>query len=123
MKTTIKSFFAVTLAVLLSIPGYSQNYGAPLPIVSGNDNGSNENRSPEQVPFRAYVLDSYVVLSCASSIGNAVVTLTSTAGDDYETVFNTAYGTIIIPISGNSGSYRLDIVLPSGAAYYGEFVL
>lgn len=123
MKNFIKFFFTAAFTVLLAIPGYSQNYGDPLPIVSGNENGPNENRSPEQVPFQAYIVDSYVILSCAASIGNADVTLTSTAGDDYETVFNTTLGSILIPISGDSGFYRLDIVLPSGQSFYGEFVL
>lgn len=122
MKKKIKLLLTATLAAFMSIGMTAKTDGElPIPIIS--DPAPNENRSPEQVPFQAYIVNSYVILSCASSIGNADVTLTSTAGDDYETVFNTAFGSILIPISGNAGSYRLYIVLTSGQSYYGEFVL
>lgn len=122
MKIKIKLLLTATLAALMSIGMTAKTDGElPIPIIS--DPAPNENRSPELAPFHAYIMDSYVVLCCASSIGNAYITLTSTVGDDYETVFNTAFGSILIPISGNTGSYRLDIVLPSGQSYYGEFVL
>lgn len=122
MKNFIKFFLTASVAAFMSIGMNAKTDGEiPIPIIS--EPNPNENRSPEQVPFRAYVLDSYVVLSCTSSIGNADVTLTSSAGDDYETVFNTAFGSILIPISGNAGSYRLDIVLTSGQSFYGEFKL
>ena len=122
MNNLIKFFLTASLAAFMSIGITAKTDGEiPIPIIS--EPNPNENRAPEQVPFRAYVLDSYVVLTCASSIGNVDVSLTSTAGDDYETVFNTAFGSILIPISGNAGSYRLDIVLFSGNSYYGEFVL
>ena len=123
MKTIFNLLLTTMSAVLMYIPAYAQDYGDPLPIVSGNENGPNENRSPEQSPFYAQVWETYVVLGCTSIIGNADVTLSSTAGDDYETIFNTAFGSIIIPISSNHGFYRLDIELSSGQSFYGEFVL
>lgn len=97
--------------------------GPTLPIIGNNGPGSNETRSPEQVPFYAQIEDYYVTLGCTSSVGSASITLISTAGDDYQTVFDTSTGVIIIPISGASGQYRLDIVLFSGESYYGEFIL
>jgi len=123
MKTLFRLLLTASFAVLFSLPINAQNDGVPVPIISNDEGGSNENRSPEQIPFYAQIQGSYVILSCYSSIGNANVTLTSTAGDDYETVFDTSFGVIFIPISGNSGFYRLDIVLPSGQSYYGEFIL
>ncbi len=122
MNTIFKLLLTASFAVLLSTTIDAKSDEYPIPIII-EDPGSGENRSPEQSPFYAQVWGTYVVLGCTSNIGNADVTLTSTAGDDYETVFYTAFGSIIIPISGNPGLYRLDIELPSGQSYYGQFVL
>ena len=123
MNNLIKFFLTASVAAFMSFGMAAKTDGEiPIPIIITQP-GENDSRSPEQVPFRAYVQDSYVVLSCASSIGNADVTLTSNAGDDYETVFNTVFGSLLIPISGNSGVYRLDIVLATGDSYFGEFIL
>ena len=123
MKTIFRLFLTASFAVLLASPVDAKTDEFPIPVIIDNEPDSNENRSPEQSPFYAQVWGTYVVLGCTSNIGNADVTLTSTAGDDYETVFNTAFGSIIIPISGNHGFYRLDIELSSGQSFYGEFVL
>lgn len=123
MSPLLKTLLTAIFAVLISVPVHAQPDVIPIPIVDNNENGSNDNRSPEQIPFYAQIQGSYVILGCNSSIGNATVTLISTAGDDYETVFDTSFGVIFIPISGESGFYRLDITLPSGRSYYGEFGL
>lgn len=122
MKAFFKLLLAASAAILLSTTIDAKSDEYPIPIII-EDPGSGENRSPEQVPFLAQVWDHYVVLGCTSNIGSVEIRLTSTTGDDYETVFDTSFGSIIIPISGLSGLYRLDIVLPSGQSYYGEFVL
>lgn len=121
MKTTIKLLLTAIFAVLIAFGATAKTDGEEPIIILNPD--SNDNRSPEQIPFYAQIQGSYVILGCYSSIGNATITLTSTAGDDYETIFDTSFGVIFIPISGNSGFYRLDIVLPSGQSYYGEFIL
>ncbi|MBR3030374.1 MAG: DUF3244 domain-containing protein [Bacteroidales bacterium] len=123
MKTTLSLLLTASFAVLMSL-GLSAKTDGDLPIpIKISRPGANENRSPEQVPFYAQIEDYYVTLGCASSIGSAYITLISTAGDDYQTVFDTSAGEINIPISGASGQYRLDIVLFSGESYYGEFIL
>ncbi len=122
MKSYFKPLLATFLVIFLTISLAAKTDGE-LPVIIISDPDSGETRSPEQIPFYAQIQGSYVILSCYSSIGNANVTLTSTAGDDYETVFDTSFGVIFIPISGNSGLYRLDIVLLSGQSYYGEFIL
>ena len=123
MKTFFNYFLTALFAVLFTCPIGAKSDGTPLPIIRNNGYGSNETRSPEQVSFYAQIEDYYVTLCCASSIGSANITLTSTAGDDYQTIFQTSLGEINIPISGASGQYRLDIVLFSGESYYGEFIL
>ena len=77
------------------------------------------------VPFFAEYYDilSCVVLTCVSPCGDVDVTLESTAGDWYQTVFDTLDGTILIPASGDSGHYTLTIVASDGTTYEGEFYL
>lgn len=88
----------------------------PRPIVPGG-----MPRTPETIPFFAELESGYVLLGSFSSCGIVDVNLTSTAGDDYSTVFDTANGSIIIPISGYTGDYVLLITTSSGTEYIGEF--
>ncbi len=80
-------------------------------------------RMPAYNPFFAELVNGNVLLGSFSYFGIVDVSLTSTAGDDYSTVFDTADGTIIIPISGNTGDYTLLITTASGLEFLGEFVL
>lgn len=77
------------------------------------------------VPFLAEYNDllNCVVLTCVSPCGDVEVTLESTAGDWYQTVFDTLDGTILIPASGDSGHYTLTLVASDGTTYEGEFYL
>jgi len=79
--------------------------------------------APAYNPFSAELMNGFVVLSCSSSFGIVDVSLTSTAGDNYSTVFDTADGTIIIPISGSTGEYTILITTSSDLEYVGEFVI
>ena len=78
-------------------------------------------RTPASIPFFAELECGYVLLGSYSYCGTVDVSLTSTAGDNYETVFDTSDGTIIIPISGYTGDYVLLISTPDGTEYIGEF--
>lgn len=77
------------------------------------------------VPFEAEYDDApnYVNLTCTSPCGDVSVALTSTAGDWYQTVFDTSDGVIIIPVSGESGFYTLTITTSDNTVYVGEFNL
>ena len=72
-------------------------------------------------PFYAELESGYVLLGSFTSCGIVDVSLTSTAGDDYSTVFDTANGAIVIPISGYTGDYVLIITTSAGTEYIGEF--
>lgn len=78
-------------------------------------------RMPAYVPFYAELENDSVLLGSYSNCGIVDVSLTSTAGDDYSTVFDTANGTIYIPISGCTGDYVLLITTLAGVEYVGEF--
>jgi hypothetical protein len=79
--------------------------------------------APVYNPFFATLESGFVLLGSSSYFGVVDVSLTSTAGDDYSTVFDTADGTIVIPISGSQGDYTLLITTASGLEFIGEFVL
>ena len=87
------------------------------------DNPQRPNRT--EIPFFAEYNDvlNSVVLSCVDECGDVSVTLVSTAGDWYQTVFDTEDGSIIIPASGDSGHYTLTLVTSDGATSVGEFDL
>ena len=74
-------------------------------------------------PFFAELSADFVILGASSSCGNVTVTLTSTAGDWYQTVFDTGDGILYIPVSGDSGYYSLSITTSGGAHYFGEFTI
>ena len=77
------------------------------------------------VPFEAEYNDVFncVVLTCITPCGDVAVTLTSTAGDWYQTVFDTLDGSILIPTSGDSGDYTLTLVTSDSTTYVGEFCI
>ena len=87
--------------------------------IEANDNP----RSLVDNPFFAELSTFGVVLGSSESIGTVSVRITSTAGDDYSTYFNTSIGMILLPISGDAGDYIISITTPDGIHYIGEFSL
>lgn len=80
-------------------------------------------RSPIANPFIAEFQEetNSVLLGVTDSIGTVCVQITSTAGDNLSTYFDTSDGAIILPVSGNAGYYTLTIITPDGTHYVGEF--
>lgn len=98
--------------------------GTPIVIVPEEPNNPEEEpRSPVFNPFSAYLQNNQVILNCSTSYGLVSVSLVSTAGDNYSTVFDTGDGFIFIPISGNMGDYTLVLLDSLGTSYVGEFSL
>lgn len=80
-------------------------------------------RTPVFNPFFAELMNGYVLLGSSSSYGTVHVTITSTAGDNYTTSFDTEDGTIVLPISGDSGFYSLRITTSGDLQFIGEFTI
>lgn len=74
-------------------------------------------------PFYAEYYSGNVYLSSTSSIGTVSVEVTSTAGDNYVTFFDTSEGEIILPVSGEPGYYLLRITVSADEHYIGRFEL
>ena len=127
-----KSFFLKVGCALLLV-------ALSAPIVSAKETGVNDGHTiillprntelPDGprtgVPFFAEYNEtlSAVMLGCNDSIGDVTVTLESTAGDWYQTVFDTSDGAILIPASGDTGHYTLTIETADHTVYEGEFYL
>ena len=126
MKKTIKFFIAAFVAAMTVLPLNGAEDPVLIPIIRIPGTPSQDlGRGQEPQPFLAEYNDLWncVILTCTESCGDVTVTLTSTAGDWYQTVFDTSAGTAIIPASGDSGSYTLSIVTNDGTHYYGEFII
>lgn len=94
-----------------------------IPILQRPDTSNDAPRTA--VPFFAEYYDtlSAVMLGCSESIGDVTVRLASTAGDWYETEFDTSDSAVLIPASGLSGHYVLTIETSEGQIYEGRFSL
>ncbi len=81
-------------------------------------------RTPAYNPFYAELTQLGVLLVADSDWGEASVTLSSLEGDYYQTTFDMADGTILLPVNGNDGdSYTLTISIENGLEFEGDFVL
>ncbi len=84
----------------------------------------NAPRGDVYVPFYAELTNLGVLLSADADWGDATVTLYSLEGDYYQTTFDMADVSIMLPVNGNVGdSYTLTIAVENGLEYEGEFYL
>lgn len=123
---TIGMSIAFIMASLLSLnagvsSSVSSKEGTPIIIYQKPDDSVAPPRSDN--PFFAELSDYGVLLGSSDSIGTVSVRITSTAGDDYSTYFNTSTGMILLPISGDTGDYLISITTPDGIHFIGEFSL
>lgn len=126
MKKTIKFIIAAILAAVIVLPLKGAEDSPIIPIMQMPGTPyPNLGRGQVQLLFLAEYNDLWncVILTCTESCGDVTVTLTSTAGDWYQNVFDTDDGSLLIPISGDSGHYVLTIITPDGTSYIGEFNL
>lgn len=132
MKSKTKNLTAVLLVIagLLKMATCPVLYSEPvgqeiIPVVIGPDpsNPNGDPRGPVFNPFTAYLYSNQVVLNCSTSYGDVNVSLVSTAGDNYTTVFDTADRIIFIPVSGFAGDYSLTLTSESGQVFVGLFEL
>ena len=123
IKTGCAFLAAVLFASVIPAKGIDVNDGLTITLKPRNDAQPGAPR--DIVPFFAEYNEtlSAVMLGCNDSIGDVTVTLESTAGDWYQTEFDTSDGAILIPASGDSGHYTLTIETAAHVVYEGEFYL
>lgn len=92
-------------------------------ILPQNDIPDDAPRGPIFNPFTAYLQNNQVVLESSENCGLVAVEIASTTGFYYSTVFDTEDGYIVMPISGNVGSYTLTLTMSSGDVFVGSFII
>lgn len=125
MKKNMKLIVAALFAALTVLPLGGAEDPVLIPVIKLPETpDQNLGRGQVQLFVAEYDdLLNYVILCCTESCGNADVTLSSTAGDWYQTVFDTGDGILYIPVSGESGHYMLSITTSDGAHFFGEFTI
>lgn len=128
-----KSFFLLPILLIGStISGFSEesnntslSENLPILIIQDKSDDPDAPRTPSFNPFIAELMDgsNSVLLGSTDNVGTVAVQITSTAGDNYSTYFDTSVGAILLPISGNSGYYTLTIITSDGVHYVGEFTI
>lgn len=120
--TTVMTCLSAFMAVEITL---AEPMGGHLIIIVQRPDTPGAPRTPVVNPFIAELMDSStsVLLGATDSIGIVSVQITSTAGDDYSTYFDTSDGAILLPISGITGYYTLTIITPDGTRFVGEFTI
>ena len=129
MKRTLQKLFSASLIALGVISmqeqmSASQQNGETIIIVQCPPTSEGP-RTQVPNPFVAVLMNggTNVCLSATSPCGTVSGSITSTAGDNYTTYFDTSDGSILLPISGNTGYYLLSITMADGIQFKGEFTV
>ena len=80
-------------------------------------------RAPLLHPFIVYHQGNFVYFGSISFCGEVTIVLTSTGGDYFTTFYTAEQGTILLPISGNEGTYTVIVVMESGTQLVGKFII
>lgn len=119
MATGVASMDAITLPPTSVLSGVRQIIIYPKP-----SEAPTQPRTPVYNPFAAELTNLGVLLTADTDWGDATVTLYSLEGDYYQTTFDMADVSIMLPVNGNVGdSYTLTIAVENGLEYEGEFYL
>lgn len=79
--------------------------------------------APRSIPFFAEHTSSTVLIGSRGDYGTVTIGIVSTAGDNIHVNFHTEDRQILLPISGDTGHYYLQISANDGTRYIGEFDL
>ena len=126
MKKTSKIIIATLFAAMVVLPLMGASDPTLIPIIRVPEHpDQNLNRGDVQQLFIAEYDDllNRVDITCNEPCGNVYVTLISTAGDFFQTIFDTENGTLLIPVSGDDGYYEFSITTPDGINFIGEFTI
>lgn len=76
------------------------------------------------IPITCVYLNGVVQLSFLEDLGKMEITVThSSIGIVAASEYDSAYGSVVVPVASESGSYLIEIVTESGEYYYGEYEL
>ena len=124
MKAIITTMMICSSFIVTVKPALAESMRGHTIIITQIPDAPDAPRTPVICPFVAELMDGSVsvLLEATDTVGTVYVQITSTAGDNYSTYFDTSDGSIILPISGYTGYYTLTIT-SGGAQFVGEFII
>ncbi len=124
MKAIITTMMICLSFIVTVKPALAESMRGHTIIITQIPDAPDAPRTPVVCPFIAELMDGSdsVLLEATDTVGIVYVQISSTAGDNYSTYFDTSDGSIILPISGYTGYYTLTINF-SGVQFVGEFTI
>ncbi len=98
----------------------------PIRVLDNTTETGREHRSQVYIPIQAFYDDftSSIYIQFLLDIGDVNITVTNNdTGYSADFEMDSSLGTVILPISGESGLYDITFVLSEGGAYQGELYL
>ena len=98
----------------------------PIRVLDNTTETGREHRSQVYIPIQAFYDDftSSIYIQFLQSIGDVYIDVTNIdTGYNADFEVDSSLGTVILPISGESGLYDITFVLSEGGAYQGELYL
>ncbi len=125
MLCLILALTCAATARLYAETAKTQSEGAPVVIIIKKPGNpiSDAPRSPEVVPISAMVNGNTLYVTFTGDLGDVDYELVNL--DTAEIVSDQVEGTglVLIPFSGDPGSYTITFTLSNGVQFYGEFTL
>ena len=135
MQTPIRKVmkrFILLLSILFLGAEVSWSYSCgdhqfiPIRVLDNTTETGREHRSQVYIPIQAFYDDftSSIYIQFLQSIGDVYIDVTNIdTGYNADFEVDSSLGTVILPISGESGLYDITFVLSEGGAYQGELYL
>ena len=123
IKPLFKKAIIIASMLLASLLGMANSSKGDDILISPKHNElpGGPHMPPAAVPFYAELESTYLTLGSTSAFGSVSVCLISDQGFNYQTVFDTSDGSIILPVGGE-GNYVLTITTTAGAVFEGHFI-
>ena len=81
-------------------------------------------RTPVVIPITCTYNDGTLHFTFLENLGEMEITVThSSMGIVSVSEYDSAYGSVVVPVASESGSYLIEIVTETGECYYGEYTL
>lgn len=126
MKKTLFILIALLLANVNFVWSLETSESKDVKIRKESPKDSDEirPRTPVVDPITCTYDDGTLYFIFMEDLGEMEITVThSSMGIVSVSEYDSAYGSVVVPVSSVSGSYLIEIVTESGECYYGEYTL
>ena len=126
MKKTLFILIALLLTSVGTIWGNeeSENKSVIINKDTSKDLNKERPRSLIEVPITCTYQDGILFFTFLDDLGETEITVThQSLGVVSASENDSAYGSVVVPASSESGSYLIEIVTETGDYYYGEYTL